>query len=876
MSPAAQLSPLIEQYEGVKARYPGHLLLFRVGDFYETFGEDAKLLSRELEVVLTARAADGSGERLPMAGVPHHAVDSYLARLVRKGYKVALCDQVEDARLAKGLVRRDVTRVVTPGTIVEERILPGPENNFLACVHLPAAGPGSFVAVDVTTGEWVAQVVQHAGIEAIVASLSPFGPREVLIAPAPGSPPSSAELILRREFPSARVETRTETGRVGSLPAPILRSLAATPEIGPAAACLAGYLEVTQPRLLPFLEPVPYAAHRRLALDAKTLRHLEITRSMNPDDPRGPTLLSTWDVTITASGHRTLSFWLRNPLADADAIRQRQEAVEALRLQGVQLSILRTRFARIADLSRIGTRLVSRRLRPGELNGLRESLAGVGEVRQWLDEVDAPASMSALIQGVDPLEPLQRRLDLALPEGDATAAPASDRRFRTGYSAELDRWSDSERTAIQELEALERSEQAGSGIRSLKIGYNQVFGYYFEISRANLSKAPSHFRRKQTLAQGERFTSDALAALEERILVAREEIANLGSTLWEQFLTELEQDVPALHRLSRAVGELDVLASFAHLGRERGYVRPLVEEGRVIQIRDGRHPVLDRTLPNRFVPNDADLDAEGDRMWVLTGPNMSGKSTYMRQIGLLVVLAQVGASLPVKYARIGVVGSLYTRMGFTDEIGRGKSSFMVEMSEVAEILRSAGPDSLVLLDEVGRGTSTFDGLALAWSTIRYLHDSTGCRTLLATHYHQLTELVERLSGARNGHMAVREEAGEITFLYRLVPGSTDQSFGLHVARLAGLPSSVLEEAARVLRQLESEGVGLPPTSASGRRAGPRYTQAVLLTSEPSQAPSPLVEALRELDVDSLTPMEALRWIAEWRHRLGVDTLEPAK
>ena len=825
MSGSASATPLLEQYEGVKARYPGHLVLFRVGDFYETFGDDAKLLSRELEIVLTARSADASGERTPMAGVPHHAVESYLGRLVQKGYKVAVCDQVEDARHAKGLVRREVTRVVTPGTVVEDRLLGGPDHNFLASVALSADGAGAVAAVDVTTGEWFHRPAPGSGPEALSTALAPFAPREILVAPgSDGSLPEPLCSTLRRDFPGARLEGAPEAAGTEELPAVLRQAVAGLdlPLVAEADGRLAAYVRATQPRLLPFLEPsAEGATARRLVLDAKTLRHLEISRPMNPDDPTGPTLLSAYDETRTATGRRTLSFWLKHPLGEVDAIVARQDAVESLVARGAGLSALRGELKPVADLARIATRLASRRIRPPELKALGSSLAAIERARARLLEGPTPGRLSVVREATAPIPGLAERLASALPPEPPPTVDGGPL-FSRGFDPELDRLRDAERDGRAAMEALERDEQEATGIRTLKVGYNQVFGYYLEVSRPNLARVPSHYRRKQTISNGERFTTERLASIEETILSARDALSEKEAERWERFLAELEGHVPALHHLSRAVGELDALATFAQVAVDRGHVRPKVEEGTVLQVRDGRHPVLDRTLARGFVPNDTDLDGKAERLLVLTGPNMSGKSTYMRQVGLLVVLAQAGAYVPAKYARIGLVSSLHTRMGFTDEIGRGKSSFMVEMSEVAEILRDADARSLVLLDEVGRGTSTFDGLALAWATLRHLNDRVRCRTVLATHYHQLTELVDRLEGARNAHLAVRESAGEVVFLHRLVPGSTDRSYGLHVAKLAGLPPDLLGEAQKLLRQLEAQGIGVGGR-AGGRPAPTRYT-----------------------------------------------------
>jgi len=863
MSEAGATTPLLEQYEGVKARYPGHLVLFRVGDFYETFGEDARLLSRELDVVLTARSPDTRGERTPMAGVPQHAVETYLGRLVAKGHKVALCDQVEDARFAKGLVRREVTRVVTPGTVVEDRILGGPDHSFLASVHVGADGPGTFAAVDITTGDWFHGFADGPGTEGLVSALAPFAPREILWAAAP-EVAEGLRGALRREFPSARLEASPTPVSEAELP----EALRSESQVGGAMhevdRRLTAYLRATQPRILPHLSLQERAVGgRRLVLDAKTLRHLEISRPMNPDDPKGPTLLGSWDETVTASGRRTLSFWLVNPLADRAAISERQDAVAALVDRGAGVAEMRAVLHEVGDLARIASRVASRRVRPHELGALRSSLNDVTRAGRLL--LDHPPTgrlewlAGQLAVPTDLAELLRSALTDVLP-------PSEDwgEMFRPGHAPEVDRWRTAERTALTELTELERAEQDASGIRTLKVGYNQVFGYYFEVTKPHLARVPSHFRRRQTVAQAERYTSDRLEELERRVLEAREGSRVAALARWEELLVAIDRHIAAIYRIGRAVGELDVLLTFAHLAQVRSYVRPTVDDSTVLLVRDGRHPVLDRLLGEQFVPNDTDLDAADRRLLVLTGPNMAGKSTYMRQVGLLVVLAQAGSFVPAHFARIGLVERLFTRMGFTDEIGRGKSSFMVEMSEVAEILRGANERSLVLLDEVGRGTSTFDGLAIAWATLRHLHDTSRARCILATHYHQLTDLVQSLPAAHNAHLAVADRPEGVVFLHRLVPGATDRSYGIHVARLAGLPEDVLAEADRLLRRLESEGVAL---SAKGRirTRGPRYTQGVLLPSQEGE-PEVLREELRGLDLAHLTPEEALATLRALRER----------
>ncbi len=864
MGATAASTPLLEQYDRVRARYPGHLVLFRVGDFYETFGDDAKLLARELDVQLTARAPDAHGQRTPMAGVPHHAVETYLARLVRKGHRVALCDQVEDPREAKGLVRREVTRIVTPGTVVEDGILGGPDHNFLAIVVREGDG-GAWAAVDVSTGEWFHGRVDSSRLDALLMRLAPFFPRELLF---DGGTPPDEELAstLRREFPRARLEPAPEPLEPGAMPTGLRAEEAADPIVAHADASLAAYVRTTQPKLLPILALVDRGtAPRTLLLDAKTLRHLEISRPMNPDDPGGATLLSTWDETKTAAGRRTLQFWLTHPLAELEAIRARQDAVGALVASPGALSSLRQALAHGPDLARIVSRIVGRRVRPPEVGALRDGLRRLPGVRAALASAGSTALLEQLAGDLTPPDGLLATLESALPE-EMPANPEDGRLFRPGCVPELDRAQDEEAAAIRELEALERSEQEATGIRTLHVRYNQIFGYYLEVGRSHAARVPPHYRRRQTVAQAERFTTEALDEIAARLLEARERLREAEVRQWESFLAGIDRAAPALYRLSRALGALDAIQSFAQIAVRRRCVRPEVDDSGLLLVREGRHPVIEALLEESFVPNDTELDLESARLLVLTGPNMSGKSTYMRQVGLLVVLAQAGAFVPAKFARIGRVSGLFTRMGFTDEIGRGKSSFMVEMTEVAEILRDIDARSLVLLDEVGRGTSTFDGLAIAWATLRHLHDVGRCRAVLATHYHQLTQLLEGLRAAKQAHLAVRERPDGIVFLHRLVPGATDRSYGIHVAQLAGLPPELLNEARRLLRRLEAEGISLAEEKGASS-SGPRYAQALLFAAEGGpRGSSAIEEELRAIDIDRMTPVEALRRLAELRAR----------
>ena len=868
---------MMAQYQGVKDRYPGHLVLFRVGDFYETFGEDARTLSREAEVTLTSRQLDPQGQRIPLAGVPYHAVEGYLAKLVRRGYRVVVVDQMEEAKAAKGLVRREVTRVVTPGTVLEEDLLPRGGNNFL-CAWSSSPVPGFDAApiwccalVDISTGETVLRCRPAGEAGELFEDIAPFLPAEVLLPKDAREGPASLEELCAVACPGAHRAEAPIATPLSELPPPWREEAQAHPRVAEALGHAAAYAKATEPRILPFLgRPRWRRPEERLGLDLKTLRHLEITEPMNPGPDRPPTLLDVVNDAQTAPGRRTVEGWLRSPLADVRAIDERLDAVASLVEQPTILLTLRARLKGVGDISRLTARIVARRGGPRELLGLSRSLAVLPELRALLlsakEAGRLPPQLSRVLQDLDPREALAHRLAGAI-RPDAPAHARDGGVLSSEAFPELQALREVERRARSSLTDLEQREAESTGIRSLKIGYTQVFGYYFEVTRPHLAKVPEgRWRRKQTLSGSERFTSDELAHWEAEVLQAEDRARAVESRLYEELLAEVDREAPFLQATSDALGQLDALANFASLAGERRWVRPRVHEGTRLRIREGRHPILERTLGPAFVPNDVDLDSgeEGPRLLLLTGPNMAGKSTYMRQVGLLVVLAQSGSFVPAKFAEIGRVSSLHTRMGFTDDIGRGKSSFMVEMSEVAEILNRSDARSLVLLDEVGRGTSTSDGLALAWGVVRYLHDVRRSRSLVATHYHTLTELVHGLPAARNAHLAVREEKGRITFLRTLLPGGTEKSYGVHVAELAGVPPGVLEEARRLLRATAAEErpSGAPAHAGKTRSAprappGPRYTQALFLEDPEADRARALLEELRGVEVDRMTPVEAL-------------------
>lgn len=860
-------SPMMVQYRGVKDRYPGHIVLFRVGDFFETFGEDAQTISRELEIVLTSRQVDGEGQRIPLAGVPAHAVESYLARLVRRGHRVVLCDQVEDAKLAKGLVRREVVRVVTPGTALEENLLPRGTANYLALIDPGATDGPVAVLVDISTGETILRSRPQAEASRLLGDVATLDPVEVLLPSLSEDPGPLGPAAWRGILPAARFgEVPAPTGPLPSAWAP---AASARPDARRALEQVAAYIRATEPKILGFVDrPVWRRPGDRLQMDPISLRHLEITEPMNPDAARSPTLLSVVNVAVTSPGRRTVEDWVRAPLADARAIEARLDAVAALLSRSGSLASLRARLKGLGDLSRLTSRVVARRAGPRDIVVLSHSLRALPALIAQLNESPGlPEVLQDIIARID----LETELAEALAESivqDPPAVATGGGVLRSAAFPELERLREAETGGRAALADLERREAEATGIKSLKIGYNQVFGYYFEVTRTHLAKVPAdRWHRKQTLSGAERYTSEELGRWEETILRAREQVAEVEARLWEALLARIEARAATLRRTSVALGELDALASFAWLAHEGRWVRPHISEAPTLKIREGRHPILDKILGTRFVPNDTDLDGTSPRLLVLTGPNMAGKSTYMRQVGLLVVLAQAGCYLPAKYAEVGIVTSLATRMGFTDEIGRGKSSFMVEMSEVADILAKSDRRSLVLLDEVGRGTSTSDGLALAWAVVKYLHDEVKAKTLLATHYHQLAALVEGLPHAANAHLAVREDRGEVTFLRTLLPGATDKSYGLHVAALAGVPPTVLSEARKHLRS--REGSSEDSAESSGR--GPagdrrRFTQALLVDDAEGELARLILKELSELDTERMTPVEALTRLHALRGR----------
>lgn len=869
-------TPAMRQYLEQKQQAGDALLLFRMGDFYETFYEDAKIASRVLGIVLTARS---KGENaIPLAGIPHHALDSYLHKLVAAGYRVAISEQVEDPRLAKGVVKREILRVVTPGTLTDDTLLDEKSDNILASLSVGGRQAGLAV-VELASGrfqvfdlrpedvvdELVRQrpaeiLIEDAGIDAATQPAARLAEEvrslcgsSVVRRPPHEFAPYNAERLLHDHF---GVTTLAGFGFQGLTPGVC------------AAGCAIAYLRETQKTSLGhIIRTQPHRPADFLCLDHSTFRSLEIERTLRTGDREG-SLLHAVDRTVHPAGARGLRRWLCTPLIRAGEIVARQDAVAALAADDSTRAGVRGALRSMSDVERIAARIALRRATPRDLAGLARTLAQLPVLRGWLEGF-SPAQLASLRDALGGLEALSERLDRAI-RPDAPLTTREGGIITDGYDAELDRLRAIGRDGQSWLAEYQRREAQSTGIASLKVGFNKVFGYYIEISNTFRDRAPAHYVRKQTVKNAERYITDELKTYETEVLSAEERAHEREFLLFEQVRDAAGEQLEALQRVADAVGRLDVLAGLAEVAVAHRYVRPELVDGGELDIRDGRHPVLDQTLRDGFVPNDCRLDADDARVLIITGPNMAGKSTYIRQTALLVLLAQTGSFVPAAAMRFTPVDRLFARVGASDEITRGQSTFMVEMTEAANILNNATDRSLVVLDEIGRGTSTFDGLSLAWAITEHLANVVRCRTLVATHYHELTELAGLLAGVKNCNVAVREWPGDdrredrIIFLHKIVPGGTDKSYGMHVARLADVPRPVVERSREILDELQ-KGFSRESRTTGLSRRRTRRPQQLELFEDPLDV---LARQLRAVDVNELTPLDALQKIREWQAKLG--------
>jgi DNA mismatch repair protein MutS len=868
---SAPLTPMMRQYMDLKRQRPDAILFFRMGDFYEMFGEDAVTASKILNIALTTRDK-GSESQVPMCGVPHHAVEGYLAKMIRSGYKVAVCDQMEDPRFAKGIVKREITRVVTPGAVMEPALLEDRSHNFLAAVAPGRRGFG-LAAADVSTGlVWVMEFTGDNAIGDLENELDRLEARQIL---APNSvneiSPPLARVLGAFGGVVDRVEDWTfdretarsvllERFRVANLDGFGLTEMDLATS---AAGAVVHYLAETQKGAIAHLNRIVVKnPSDHMLLDQATRRNLELARNIM-DGGREGSLLGLLDETVTPMGGRILKEWILAPLTGVTAIRERQETVRAFFENSPMMDSARETMTGLGDMERAVGRAAGPNCSPRDLLALKEALLRLPALRSALEplETSIGSAWKSMWEEMGELAALLTRA--VSPNAPAHARDGGV--IREGYDQRLDELRSIQKDARGLILKLEEQERARSGIANLKIKYNRVFGYFFEVTRRQAESVPTEWMRKQSLVNAERFVSPALKELEDKIQNAEEHALDLELALFTDVRASVAQNVRQAQTMAVIAGEIDVYSTLAHVAKTRGYVEPVVDDSGVIEITAGRHPALERAgLTERFTPNDAYLDGESAMISIITGPNMAGKSTFIRQVALICLLAQTGAYVPADSARIGVCDRIFTRVGAQDHLQKGRSTFMVEMNETALILHNATARSLIVLDEIGRGTSTFDGISIAWAVAEHIH-KIGARTLFATHYHELAELADSMPGVKNLSVAVREWNDEIIFLRKIVEGGADKSYGIQVARLAGLPREVITRAGEILTQLEANEIdadGHPKLKASGAQSQPVYQLSLF-----SPYTSEVEDELKILDVNTLTPIEALNKIAQWRKKL---------
>ena len=894
-------TPLMRQYTAIKKEHPSALLFFRLGDFYELFFEDAVVAARELQITLTSRNKE-KGIAIPMCGVPYHAAENYIAKLIRKGFKVAICEQMEDPKIAKKLVKREVTRVLTPGTAVDSQ-LGSEENNFLACIAR-AGNTAGFAALDLSTGEF--RATEFTGDDAerrIREELLVLRPREVLFASslplfeqaqstsragAPSSSPAFGERVGHSQPSAAPRIASLENASWAETPLEdwVFAPDYAIPQVEnhfgvlslegfglanrAAAATAAGailhYVRTTQRGSLDHVDRIGfYERQNCLVLDAVTVRNLELIEPLFTGAGDTATLFRCLDCTVTPMGKRLLRAWMLRPSIDRNEITLRLDAVEGMVRDLVAREELRRCMEGILDLERLLSRVTLETANPRDLLALAISLAKLPKVRESLAHFNAER-LQALHAQCDELADLRERITSSL-EDEPPLTLADGGVIRTGVDATLDELRDLSRNSKQYIAQIEQRERQRTGIGSLKVKFNSVFGYYLEISKANLQHTPADYERKQTLVNAERFTTPELKEYEGKVLDAQDKMVEIERRLFAELRSAVAAEARRIRQTALALAEIDLLASFASLAANRGYCRPKLDDSPDIEIVEGRHPVIEQLeilgVADRFVPNDIYLNGTTHAILLITGPNMGGKSTYLRQAALIVLMAQMGSFVPARSARLGLVDRIFTRIGAADNLARGRSTFMVEMTETAAILNTATSRSLILLDEVGRGTATYDGLAIAWAAIEYIHAKTRAKTLFATHYHELTELADRLSGVKNFHVGVKESGGGIVFLRKVEEGAADKSYGIEVAKLAGLPNDVVTRAREVLAEHENAERSAVKHLAHDeqRESGPM--QLTIFTPLSQR----VVDRLKETDLDRLSPLEALNLLHELKKQM---------
>src|SRR3954467_5660978 len=865
-------TPLMRQYAAIKKQHPNALLFFRLGDFYELFFDDAVVAARELQITLTSRNKEKE-LAVPMCGVPYHAAEGYLAKLLRKGFRVAICEQMEDPKVAKKIVRREVTRVLTPGTSADSS-LASEENNFLAAIAEIGDRAG-LAALDLSTGEFRATEFALQDRSRLLEELGHMRPREVLY---PAALPlfavadaETAGITGSRRFTETPVE---DWAFSPDYAIPLLENqfgvlslegfgFATRPAAATAAGAILHYVRSTQRGPLEHVDRIGfYDRQDCLVLDAVTVRNLELVEPLFSSSGAEVTLFRTLDATLTPMGKRLLRSWLLRPSFDMAEIQARQNAVATAVADTIQREELRRKLEGILDLERLLSRVTLETAMARDLLALAASFTHLPEIKRGLAHLDA-LRLQQLNEFIDDLSDVRERIDRSIvPEPPLSFSDGGV--IRGGIDAELDELRDLSRNSKQYIAQIEQRERQRTGINSLKVKFNSIFGYYLEVTKTNLHLVPPDFERKQTLVNAERFTTPELKQYETKVLEAEEKIVEIERRLFADLRVAVATEAKRIRQTSLALAEADVLLALAKIAAGRGSTRPSLDDSRVLELVEGRHPVVEQqvmTGAERFVPNDLLLNPESDLIVLLTGPNMGGKSTYLRQTALIVIMAQMGSFVPARAARVGLVDRVFTRIGASDNLARGRSTFMVEMTETAAILHTATARSLVLLDEMGRGTATYDGLAIAWAAVEYLHARVRAKTLFATHYFELTELAAQLEGVKNYHVSVKETGGGIVFLRKVEPGAADRSYGIEVAKLAGLPIEVVERAREVL--VQHEFAEQQATAHLSPGASPPAAQLTIFTP----LSQPVLEKLREVDLNRLTPLEALNLLAELKKEL---------
>ena len=862
----AELSPMMKQYFEIKEANKDCILFYRLGDFYEMFYEDAKIASRELELTLTGRDC-GQAERAPMCGVPFHSCEGYIARLVAKGYKVAICEQTEDPKTAKGLVKRDVIRVITPGTVMEQSMLEEGRNNYICCMFSAEKIIG-LCFCDISTGElYTTEISGKDQINILTNQLSSYSPREILL---------GGDVVKIKALPSF-IKTRLSAGvemleddrfSLDICSQTVLDQFGTDydmikdkPILLSTVGALINYLKETQMSGLERISHIElYSEAQYMRLDFNTQRNLELTQTMLTKEKRG-SLLWVIDKTKTAMGKRLIRSWLEHPLMNISRINNRQAAVEELVNDTVLRLELSENLSGIFDIERLMTKIVYGSANARDLRSLCAAIQNLPKISTLIEPCQS-SHIKMIFRNLDLLEDVHKMIDDAIVENPPFTIREGGM-IKRGYNEELDAVVSDMTDSKDILARIEAEERDKTGISKLRVGYNKVFGYYIEVTNSYKSQVPETYIRKQTLANCERYITPDLKEIESRILGAKDRSVAMEYSIFDSIRLSVAENLERIQKTAKSIAALDVINSLANVASDNRYVRPEVNQSTSISIKDSRHPVVEALLKDApFVPNDVFLDSKGDRVAIITGPNMAGKSTYMRQIALIVLLAQMGSFVPASSAQIGVVDSIFTRVGASDDLASGQSTFMVEMSEVAHIVKSATSKSLLILDEIGRGTSTFDGMSIARAVLEHCADKKklGAKTLFATHYHELTVMEDLLDGVKNYNIAVKKRGDDITFLRRIVPGGADDSYGIEVAKLAGVPNSIITRAKEILSELESGKSETPPES-SGRSSDNQQLSLI------STAQSPVIEKLSEIDLNTLTPIEAMNLLYELKNLL---------